>query len=62
MKILKKNQLKLVKPKFRKMVKIAWKNGEDVPFGVTMLSSAPVNKKDLDWVKQLVKEGKILDN
>ena len=52
MKILKRSQLKLVDKKFQPMVVEAWKNGEDVPWGVTLISSRKPTQKEIDWAKK----------
>jgi hypothetical protein len=51
MKILQKNDLNKVAPKFRKMVVEAWNKGEDVPWGVTLLSDKPLSSKELNLVQ-----------
>jgi len=54
-KCLQQKDLKKVKPKFRKMVLDTWKRGENVPYGVTYLSDAPISKEDEQWLQVLVK-------
>ena len=61
MKYLKKNQLSLVKPKFRPMVSEAWARGEKVPFGVTSLSDEPLTEIDIEQVERIIKIYNIKD-
>ncbi len=61
MKILQKDQLDLVRPKFREMVQKAWNNNEDVPYGVVLLSDEPPTEEDIARVKELIKNHKIED-
>ena len=51
MKLLRRHELHLVKPKFQPMVQAAWDNGENVPFGETLLSDAPPDERDIVWAK-----------
>lgn len=60
MKYLKKSDLNLVNPKFRKIVQDAWDNGEKVPYGVIYLSSKEPTKEDIEYAKKLIKENKNL--
>ncbi len=55
-KILKRNELKLVDPKFRNIVLDAWKKGERVPYGVVYLSSKKPTKKDIERAKEIISE------
>jgi hypothetical protein len=57
MKYLQKNDINLVKPKFRKMVQEAWDRGEDVPYGVIYLSDRETDAKDIEIVKDLIEKG-----
>lgn len=50
---LKKDQLHLVKPKFRKMVEDAWGNGEEVPYGVVCLSDKELTTDELKQIHEL---------
>ena len=56
MKILKREDIDKVDPKFRQMVLDAWEKGEEVPAGVALLSSAPLNEQDLAFVEKHAKE------
>lgn len=57
MKILQREDIDQVRPKFRQLVLDAWKKGEEVPHGVVYLSDAPPTKKDIEWAKSLMLEG-----
>jgi hypothetical protein len=48
-----------VHPKFRKMCREALKNGEQVPYGVTLLSISPPTKEDIEWGLKLIKKYKL---
>jgi hypothetical protein len=52
MKLLDRKDIDKVRPKFQPLVLEAWKNGEDVPYGVTYLSDAPLTEKDIEWAKK----------
>jgi hypothetical protein len=56
MKILLKEDLCKVAPKFRNMVIEAWARGEDVPYAVTHLSDAPLTERDIERGHQLIKQ------
>lgn len=47
--ILQKHEINLVGSRFQRTVKEAWKRGEEVPFGVTYLSSEMPNAADIEW-------------
>jgi len=61
MKTLNREDIDKVDPKFRDMVLEAWKNGEDVPYAVTYLSSRPLTEKELEWANKIIKEYNIKD-
>jgi hypothetical protein len=61
MNILKKEDIDKVDPKFRDMVLDAWKNGEEVPYGVVYLSSEPPTEEEMAWANWIVKKYKIKD-
>lgn len=61
MKLLTKEDIDKVRPKFRQMVISAWDRGEDVPYDIVNLSDAPLSEKDIEWAKQLCKDFKIKD-
>jgi hypothetical protein len=52
-KYLNKNQLHLVKPKFRKMIKDALENGEKVPYSVVYISDKKISKRELQLINDL---------
>ncbi len=52
-KFLKRNQLKLVPSKFRRLVKMAWGNGNDVPYGVVYLSDDEYTQEEIDYCHRL---------
>lgn len=54
-KFLQRDQLHLVKPKFRKTVEEAWANGEDVPYGYVYLSDREPTKEEIEHAAQLNK-------
>ena len=56
MNILGKDQLHLVKPMFRKMVQAAWDRGEDVPYGVVLLSDEPPTEAELVRTREVAKK------
>lgn len=53
MNFLRKDQLHLVTSKFRPMVIDMWKNGENVPIGVTFLSDKVPSDKDTKRAREL---------
>ena len=60
-KLLQREDINLVKPKFRDIVIEAWNNGEDVPYGVIYLDDRDPTEEEIDHIRQLIKEGKITD-
>lgn len=59
MKYLQKKDINEVDPFWRKTVKEAWKNGEDVPHGVIYLTNpktTPLTKDDIEWSRKLAKK------
>jgi hypothetical protein len=62
MKVLLREDLDKVKPKFRQMVQTAWERGEEVPYGVIYLSDAKLTEADIKWANKLVSDGKITDD
>ena len=52
-KYLNKNQLHLVKPKLRKMIKDALKNGEKIPYGVVYISDKNISQRELQLINNL---------
>ncbi len=61
MKTLNKSDINLVRPKFRKMVELAWECGEDVPYGIVYLDDSPLTEDDIRWATKIVKEHNIKD-
>lgn len=59
MKLLKKEEIELVNPKFRQLVLDAWKRGEGVPYGIVNLSEAPITRKDAQKARDLIKQVKL---
>ena len=62
MKLLEKKDINLVKPKFRQMVLDAWGRGEGVPYGVTLLSDAPITRKEAQRAREMIKRYNIEDS
>jgi hypothetical protein len=52
MKALDRKDIDQVRPKFLAMVEDAWKRGEEVPYGVTYLSDAPITEKYIAWARK----------
>lgn len=61
MRLLKKEEIELVKPKFKQMVLDAWKRGEGVPYGIILLDDTPITRKDAQRARELIKQYKIKD-
>ncbi len=55
MKLLQREDIDKVRPKFRDSVLEAWDRGEDVPYGVIYLSDAPLTQEDIDWAHRVIK-------
>ena len=51
---LRENEINLVRPKFRKTVRAAFSRGEKVPYGVTLLSDAPLTADEIAWAKEII--------
>lgn len=55
MRLLQRDELEQVKPRFRGMVQEAWERGEDVPYGVTWLDDRPLTPAELRYGVQLAR-------
>lgn len=57
-----REDIDLVKfPQIKKLALEAWERGEEVPYGVIYIDLTPLSEEDLTRIRQLVKEGKIID-
>ncbi len=61
MRLLQKQDIDKVRPKFRQMVLDAWKKGEQVPYSVICLSDEVPTEEDIEWAQKLIDKGLIND-
>jgi len=58
-KYLDKEDLYLVKPKFREMAKLALDCGECVPYSIIYLSDAPLTESEIEQVQDFIRRHKL---